>query len=192
VRRAFVGFLTIGKNVMLSPRVFFRNMSITEGIRKAVYFAVFIYYIRSVVEFIVSYRMGYFFNPVIRVGEPFTFYAAILMSLIPFFLLLVLYSQAIFINRIGAFFGGIANFEGAFKILAFVLFISMFAMVPFVGIFMKIYAMLALVIGVKIVFDMDWISSILTLFFSYIFTMVLYLILIIIPALLSKMVFVNL
>jgi hypothetical protein len=188
VKQAIINFLTTGKNVMLSPRAFFRAMPITEGIRKAVYFAVVIYYIRSIISFILWYRQGYFFNPSLRVGEPFTAFAAIYLSLMPFLLLLIIYTQAIFINRIGAFFGGIANFEAAFKILAFVLFISMFTLIPFVGIIFKIVSFIALIIGVKYVFDVDWMSSILTLFFSYLFTMVLYLILFVIPALFSRMV----
>jgi hypothetical protein len=192
MRQTLLNYLTIGRNVMLAPRQFFQRMSITEGIRQALFFVMLVYYIRCTLYFIMSYNRGYFFNPAIVVNKVTTPWAVIFLALTPFLLLLILYSQAIFVNRIGSFFGGMANFEGAFKILGFTLFISLFMLIPFVGAAAHIWASIVLIIGVRYVFNVDWISSILTLFFSYIFTAALYIIVFGIPALASKMVFLRL
>lgn len=180
-------YLEICKNVLLAPISFFKSLSITEGIRGALYFAVSIYYIKSVAFYCISYYKGYFFNPAFKVVYPFSVFAAVFLAVTPFLLLLILYSEAIFVNRIGAFFGGTGNFEGAFKILAFVLFISLFMFIPLVGIAARAWAMIVLIIGIRYVFDTDWMSSILTLFFSYVFTVVLYVFVFGLPALFSKM-----
>lgn len=180
-------YLETCKNVLLAPVSFFKSLSITEGIRGALYFAVTIYYIRSIVFYCMSYYKGYFFNPAFKVVYPFSIFAAVFLAVTPFLLLLILYSQSIFVNRIGVFFGGTGNFEGAFKILAFVLFISLFMLIPFVGIAARAWAMIVLIIGIRYVFETDWISSILTLFFSYVFTVALYILVFGLPALFSKM-----
>jgi hypothetical protein len=192
MRKTLLNYLTLGRNVLLAPRQFYERMPITEGIRQAVFFAILMYYIRCTIYFIVSYHRGYFFNPAIVVNPVSTPWAMIFLALTPFLLLLILYSQAIFVNRIGTFFGGMANFEGAFKILGFTLFISLFILIPFVGMAAHIWATIVLIVGVKIVFNVDWISSILTLFFSYLFTATLYILVFGIPALASKMVFLQL
>ena len=180
-------YLEICKNVLLAPVRFFRTMSITEGIRGALYFAVTVYYIKSIIYFFVSYHRGYFFHPAIKVSPVFTTYSALFLLITPFLFLLVLYSQSIFINRIGTFFGGIGNLEGGFKILAFALFISLFFFIPIVGFVARVWVTIVLIIGVKEVFNTDWISSVLTLFFSYVFTMGLYIIVFGFPAMMSKM-----
>ena len=187
-----LNYLTTGRDVFLGPRRFFARMSITEGIRSAVFFALLMYYVRCTIYYIASYHRGYFFNPAIVVSPTFSAWAAVILALTPFLLLLIIYSQSIFVNRIGTFFGGMANFEGAFKILAFTLFVSLFKLIPYVGAAAHIWAIIVLIIGVKIVFNVDWISSILTLFFSYLFTAVLYILIFGIPALFSKMVFLQL
>lgn len=176
---------------MLSPIQFFRSMSITEGIRNAVYFSIVIFYIRSVFIYLYSLHRGYFLNPSIRVAPVSAQYAAIFLGIAPFLFLLIMYTQAVFINRIGNFFGGAGNFEGAFKVLAYVLFITLFTFIPVLGIIPAIYAGILMIIGIKIVFDIDWISSILTILFSYVFTSFLYLILFGIPAFAAKFLNIN-
>ena len=192
MRQTLLSYLTIGRDVLLAPRRFYKSMPITEGIRRAVFFAVLIYYIRSIVFFLSSYHKGYFFHPAIVVSPAFTGWAAIILAIMPFLYLLILYAQSIFVNRIGTFFGGMANFEGAFKVLAYALFVSLFIMIPFVGIAAQVWAVIVIVVGVREVFGMDWISSILTLFFSFLFTAVLYILVFGVPAFFSKMVFLRL
>jgi hypothetical protein len=189
VKKTFLDYLTICKNITLSPRRFFRGMPITEGIRKALYFTIFVYYFRSAYLYISSYHQGYFFNPVLKVNPVVSTYAAIFLGIAPFLWLLILYSESLFINRIGTFFGGVGNFEGAFKIMAYVLFFSLFLWIPVVNFIARAYALILLALGVREVFRLDWISSILTLFFAYIFTSILYLILFGFPAFMSRMVF---
>jgi len=157
-------------------------MSITDGIREATYFALLIYYIRGFLFFLNSYSQGYFFSPRFQAVPPVTIGAFILMSLMPFFFLLILYSQSIFLYRIANFFGGAGNLEGAYKVIAFVLFLSLFQLIPFVNIAAHLYAMVLLVIGVREVFNVDWISSVLSLFFSFVFTAILYIVFFFIPA----------
>ena len=189
LKKTLLDYLTICKNLTLAPRRFFREMPITEGIRKALYFAIFIYYFRSALLYLTGYQQGYFFNPVLKVNPVVSTWAAVFLGIAPFLWLLILYSESLFINRIGTFFGGVGNFEGAFKIMAFVLFFALFLWIPVVNFIARAYALILLVLGVREVFRLDWISSILTLFFAYIFTSILYLILFGLPAFMSRMVF---
>lgn len=175
-------YLLIARDVTLSPIRFFRGMSITEGIRQATYYALIIYYIRSAVYFLNSYNQGYFLSPRFQAIPPVTITAAVFTAMVPFLFLMILYSQSIFLARIGNFFGGAGNLEGAYKIIAFVLFLSLFQFIPIVNIITHIYAIILLIIGVKEVFNVDWISSMLSLFFSFIFTAFLYIILFIAPS----------
>ncbi len=188
MRESFVEYITIARDILLTPINFFRGMSITEGIRRATYFALMIYYIRCVIYFLISYNQGYFFSPRFQTIPPVTIAAAIFIGMIPFLLLLIIYSQSIFLYRISNFFGGIGNLEGAYKILAFILFLSLFQFLPYINIVTHTYAIILIIIGTREVFNVDWISSTLALFFSFIFTAVLYLILFIIPAYLTNLV----
>jgi hypothetical protein len=191
MRSSALAYLSIARQVLLAPVTFFRGMSITEGIRQATYFALFIYYFRCAFFFIGSYRQGYFFDPRFQAIAPVSAAALIMLSLIPFLLLLILYSQSIFLYRIANFFGGTANLEAAYKIFAFVLFLSLFQFIPVIGTIAHIYAIVLLIIGVREVFNVDWISSALALFFSFVFTAVLYLLFLFLPAYLLKLVFVS-
>jgi len=170
----------------MEPVGFFRRMSITEGIRQATYFALLINVLKSLIFFLGSYNQGYFFSPRFQAIPPVSVAAFFMISLIPFLLLLIMYSQSIFLYRISNFFGGIANLEGAYKIIAFVLFLSIFQFVPVVNAFTHIYAIIILIIGVREVFNIDWISSTLSLFFSFVFTAFLYVLLIFVPAFMLK------
>ncbi|MEW6201927.1 MAG: YIP1 family protein [bacterium] len=185
----FAEFAETCRSVLISPFAFFRRMPVTEGVSRAVYFALIMYYFRCVVYFIISYRQGYFLIPEIAVNTVSITFAAIFFAAAPFFLLLILYTQAVLLNSIGVFFGGIGNFEGAFKVLAFTLFISLFILIPGVGYIAHTYAVIVLIIGIHEVYAVDWISSILAIFFSYLFTSVLYVILFVPPAFLSKIMF---
>jgi hypothetical protein len=176
-----LSYLAIAKDILLSPISFFRKMSITEGIRKATYFALIVYYIKCAIFFYSSFQQGYFFSPRFKAIPPVSIASFILISMIPFLLLLILYSQSIFLSRIANFFGGAGNLEAAYKVFAFVLFISLFKLIPFVDIIAEIYAIVLLIIGVREVFNVDWISSTLALFFSFIFTACLYILFFFIP-----------
>lgn len=177
-----IEYMRIARDVSLGPIRFFRRMSITEGIRHATFYALIMYYIRTAVYFYLSYQQGYFFNPRFQAIPPVTIAAGIFMALIPFLFLLILYSQSIFLYRISNFFGGAGNLEGAYKIIAFVLFLSLFQFIPYVNIVTHTYAMILLIIGTREVFNVDWISSTLGLFFSFVFTMCLYILLFFIPS----------
>ncbi len=181
MRQFFLNYYKFGKDLFISPRAFFRGMSITEGIRGATYFALVMYFIRAGLYFLMSWQRGYFFDPRFQAIPPVTIASFFLISLIPFLLLLILYSQSIFLYRISNFFGGTGNLEAAYKVLAFVLLISLFGLVPYIGMLFHIYAVILLIIGVREVFNIDWISSILALFFSLVFTAVLYVIFLFIP-----------
>ena len=181
MRETALAYFTIARDVVLTPIAFFRRMTITEGIRRATYFALIVYYIRSAIFFLISYHQGYFFDPRFQAIAPVSIAAGIIIALLPFLLLLILYSQSIFIYRIANFFGGAGNLEAAYKILAYVLFLSIFEVIPFVNIFVHIYAIILLIIGIREVFNVDWISSVLALFFSFVFTAFLYVLFIFIP-----------
>ncbi len=186
--RGALEYLEIARDILLSPIVFFRNMSITEGIRKPTYFALSIYYIRSAIFFVESYHRGYFFSPRFQAIPPVTIASFIFLACIPFLFLLILYSQSIFLFRIANFFGGAGNLEASYKVLAFVLCLSLFDILPIVGELVHIYALILLIIGTHEVFNIDWISSTLALFFSCVFTVFLYLILLFAPMYLLRMV----
>ncbi|MFA6450776.1 MAG: YIP1 family protein [bacterium] len=176
-----LAYFTIARDVLLGPVSFFRRITITEGIRRATYFALIIYFIRSLLFFLLSLHQGYFIDPRFQAIAPVSVSAFIVLSLIPFMFLLILYSQSIFLYRIANFFGGVGNLEAAYKILAFVLFLSIFQIIPYVNIVVHIYAIILLIIGVREVFNVDWISSTLALFFSFIFTAFLYVLFLFIP-----------
>lgn len=182
-----LNFFTTCRSVVVSPFAFFRGLSITDGVRGPVYFALVIYYIRCCAYFYNSYRQGFFLTPRFQVAPVSVAVAIPFLLAAPFFLLLIIYAQAILLNRIGLFFGGVGNFEGAFKVLAYTLFISLFMLIPGVDVIARFYSVAVLLIGVREVFNLDWISSILALFFSFIFTAFLYIILFMPPAYLSKM-----
>ena len=181
MRKFFINTYTFGKDLFISPIAFFRKMPITEGIRGATYFALVMYFIRSSVFFLASWQQGYFFDPRFQAIPPVTVAAFAAISLIPFLLLLILYSQSIFLYRISNFFGGAGNLEAAYKVLAFVLLISLFSLVPYIGLLFHLYAILVLILAVREVFNIDWISSILALFFSFVFTAVLYVLFMFLP-----------
>jgi len=182
MRESALEYLVIAKDILLGPVSFFRKMSITEGIRKATYFALIIYYARSFVFFLSSYQQGYFFSPRFQAIPPVSIASFIFISMIPFLLLLILYSQSIFLFRIANFFGGTGNLEAAYKIIAFVLFLSLFQFIPFINIAAHLYAIMLLIVGIREVFNVDWISSTLSLFFSFVFTAFLYILFFFAPA----------
>ncbi|MEW5945702.1 MAG: YIP1 family protein [bacterium] len=186
-----VEYLVICRDVVISPFAFFRKMPIAEGVRKAMFFALIIYYVRCVVYFVTAYRQGYFLIPEIKVTPVSSTFAALFLAASPFFLLLILYTQSTLLNRIGVFFGGIGNFEGAFKILAYTLFISLFLLIPGVDIVARVYSIAVLLIGTRGVYSIDWISSLIALFFSFMFTAFLYILLFVPPAYFSRMVMFN-
>ena len=188
MRESFLAYAAIARDVMLTPVNFFRRMSITEGIRQATYFALIVYYIRCFLFYVGSYQQGYFFTPRFQATIVVTIPMAIFLALMPFLFLLILYSQSIFLYRISNFFGGAANLEGSYKVLAFVLFLSIFQFVPYLNVIVHTYAIILLIIGVREVFNIDWISSVLALFFSFIFTAFLYVLLFFVPAYLMKMI----
>jgi len=188
MKESFLAYAAIARDIVVSPVSFFRGMSITEGIRRATYFALLVYYIRCFLFFLGSYQQGYFFTPRFQATIVVTVPMAIFMALMPFLFLLILYAQSIFLYRIGNFFGGTANLEGAYKVLAFVLFLSIFQFIPYLNVIVHTYAIILLIIGIREVFNIDWISSILALFFSFVFTAFLYIILFFVPAYLTKLV----
>lgn len=181
-------FLITCRHVAVSPFAFFRGMPITDGVRAPVYFALVIYYIRCCAYFYTSYRQGFFLTPEFQVHPVSVAIAIPFLLVSPFFLLLIIYAQSVLLNRIGIFFGGVGNFEGAFKILAYTLFISLFMLIPGVDVIARFYSIIVLLIGIREVFNLDWISSILALFFSFIFTAILYILLFVPPAYLSHMI----
>jgi hypothetical protein len=181
MRQSALAYFKIAKDILFSPVAFFRGMTITEGIRRATYFALLVYYIRSLIFFLSSYYQGYFFDPRFQAIPPVSVAAFIVIALIPFMLLLILYSQSIFLYRIANFFGGVANLEAGYKILAFVLFLSIFQLIPYLNIPIHLYAIILLIIGIREVFNVDWISSILSLFFSFVFTAFLYVLFLFLP-----------
>jgi hypothetical protein len=188
MRLAVLAYYTIARDILLGPVTFFRRMTITEGIRRATYFALLVYFIRSMLFFLLGLHQGYFFDPRIQAIAPVSAAAFIVLSLIPFLFLIILYSQSIFLYRIANFFGGVGNLEAAYKILAFVLFLSIFQVIPFVNIVVHIYAIILLIIGIREVFNVDWISSVLALFFSFVFTAFLYIIFIFVPLYVVKII----
>lgn len=185
---ALVFYFTTCKNVLLSPRRFYRDMSITEGIRAPFYLLVAILYTVAAISYVSSYVRGYFIIPALKVNEVTSAYAAIALGLMPFFYLFIIYCQSVFIYRIGNFFGGSGNFEGAFKAIAFTMTLMVFMLIPFVGLFIAVYGLVILVMAIKEVFDIDWISATLTLIFTYVFTFALYFLALGIPAFLAKLV----
>lgn len=187
MRKSFISYAELARDIVVSPLSFFRGMNITEGIRQATYFALLVYYIRCALYFFLSYRQGYFFTELFQATVIVTTPMAIFMALMPFLFLLILYSQSIFMYRIGNFFGGSGNLEAAYKILAFVLFLSLFQFLPYLNVITHTYAIILLIIGIREVFNVDWISATLSLFFSFIFTAFLYVILLFIPAYLTKL-----
>ena len=188
MRESIVAYATIARDVVLTPVAFFRRMSITEGIRQATYFALIVYFIRCALYFLLSYRQGFFFTPLLQATAVITVPMAVFLALAPFLFLIILYSQSIFLYRISNFFGGAANLEAAYKVLAFVLYLSVFQFFPYINIVFHIYAILLLIIGIREVFNVDWISSALALFFSFVFTAFLYVLLFFVPAYLAKII----
>lgn len=182
MRDSVLEYLAIARDVLLSPVSFFRRMPITEGIRRATYFALLIYYIKCMFFFISSYQQGYFFSPRFQAIPPVSIAAFVFISLIPFLFLLILYSQSIFLYRIANFFGGAGNLEAAYKVIAFVLFLSLFQVIPYINIIVHTYAIIILIIGIREAFNVDWISSTLALFFSFVFTAFLYILFFFVPA----------
>lgn len=187
MKNSFIRYAEIARDVVVSPISFFRGLDITEGIRQATYFALLVYFIRCGLYFFLSYRQGYFFTELFQATIIVTVPMAIFMALLPFMFLLILYSQSIFLYRIGNFFGGTGNLEAAYKVLAFVLFLSIFQFLPYLNVITHLYAILLLIIGIREVFNVDWISSTLALFFSFIFTAFLYVILMFVPAYLTQL-----
>jgi len=181
-------YLEIARDILLSPIAFFRRMPITEGIRKPTYFALAVYYLRSAIFFLESYHRGYFFSPRFQAIPPVTIASFIFLACIPFMFLLILYSQSIFLYRIANFFGGTGNLEASYKILSYVLCLSLFGLIPILGQLVHVYAVILLIIGTHEVFNIDWISATLALFFSFVFTIFLYLIFLFAPMYLLRMV----
>lgn len=186
-----IEFFAICRNVTISPFAFFRNLEITEGLRRPVYFALIMYYIRGAGEFYASYKRGWFLIPEIQVHPVSSTFAAAALCVAPFLLLLIIYSQSIMLDRISKFFGGAGNLEGALKVIAYTLFISLFMLIPGVDIVARIYSVIVLIIGAKEIYNLDWISAILGMLFSFLFTAVLYIFLFMIPAYFMNMITVS-
>ncbi len=174
-------YLLIMRDIIVSPFTFFRRMPLTEGVKTATYYALIIYVIKSAVFFFMSWRQGFFFSEEFRAIPPVTIGSGIFLAMVPFLLLLILYAQSVFLFRIANFFGGIANLEAAYKILAYCLIFSLLQFVPIVNIAAKVYGICIIIIGIREVFNIDYLSAALSLLFSFLFTTVLYIILLIIP-----------
>lgn len=187
MRESALHYLKTARDVIISPFAFYRMLSVKEGVRDAMYFILVVLMLRSLGYFWQSYETGYFLMPEIKVSPVFTTGAFLFTLATPVLYLIILYVQSLFIVRIGNFFGGVGNLEGAFKIMAYTQVITLFLFVPIINIVARIFAIIVLIIGIREVFRTDWLSAVLTLFFSWLFTSVIYLVVFVPPAMLSGM-----
>ena len=182
-------YLRFARDITISPFAFFRSMSVKEGVREAFYFLFFCLFLRIAERYMTAQKMGYFIIQQFKVAPTLTTGSFLFLLATPVIIMLVLYVQSLFMVRIGVFFGGVGNLEGSFKIISFPQFLSLFYFIPYLGIAFHFYAVFLLLAGLVIVFRVDWISAVLTAFFSWLFTFIVYMLVTIPPAYFSGMIF---